>query len=65
MTSAPGARRDPGGRWAFTAVVEPARWGRATYTLLRVPSGLADDARALGTRRVAVTIEALGRERVA
>ncbi|MGL5849244.1 MAG: YdeI/OmpD-associated family protein [Phycicoccus sp.] len=41
----------------FTGVVEPVRWGHATYTVLRVPPGLADDTRARGTRRVAGTIE--------
>ncbi|MGL5867380.1 MAG: YdeI/OmpD-associated family protein [Dermatophilaceae bacterium] len=57
MLTPPDARRGDDGRWTFTGVVEPVHWGRATYTVLRVPLGLADDARALGTRRVAGTIE--------
>jgi hypothetical protein len=57
MTPTPRGRRGRSGHWTFTGVVEPVRWGRATYTVLRVPAGLVDDALALGTRRVAGTIE--------
>ncbi|MGL5818756.1 MAG: YdeI/OmpD-associated family protein [Phycicoccus sp.] len=57
MTAAPDARRGRDGHWALTGVVESVRWGRATYTVLCVPAGLADDAQALGTRRVAGTVE--------
>ncbi|MGL4744676.1 MAG: YdeI/OmpD-associated family protein [Dermatophilaceae bacterium] len=52
-----GARCDTDGRWTFESVVESVPWGRATYSLLWVPQGLADDARAHRTRRVAGTIE--------
>ncbi|MGL4178227.1 MAG: hypothetical protein ACRCSN_19400 [Dermatophilaceae bacterium] len=58
MTTA-GARRDPDGRWVFESVVESVQWGRARYTLIRVPAGLADDARARGTRRVAALVHDL------
>lgn len=41
----------------FEAVLEPLTWGRATYTILRVPAALVDAAATWPTRRVAGTIE--------
>lgn len=41
----------------FEATVEAVRWGRSTYTLLRVPAALVDAAAGAGTRRVAGTVE--------
>ncbi|WP_370290805.1 YdeI/OmpD-associated family protein [Nocardioides sp.] len=41
----------------FSAALEPLEWGRATYTILRVPPELVAAAGAEGTRRVAGTIE--------
>lgn len=39
------------------AFVEPMTWGRATYTVIRMPQLLVDDARALGTTRVGGDLE--------
>ena len=41
----------------FEAVVEPVEWGRATYTLIRIPEDLAEAARGAATRRVSGTID--------
>ncbi|SIT67188.1 YdeI/OmpD-associated family protein [Microbacterium sp. RU33B] len=37
--------------------VEPMEWGRARYTVIRVPDDLVDAARSVGTRRVQGEIE--------
>ncbi|MGN9812810.1 YdeI/OmpD-associated family protein [Micromonospora sp. BQ11] len=41
----------------FTGHVEALHWGRNRYHIIRVPDGLADDARREGTRRVSGTID--------
>ena len=41
----------------FDALVEPVQWGRARYTVIRLPAVLVEDAERQGTRRVAGEIE--------
>ena len=36
----------------FDAVVEPLEWGKATYTILRLPSNVSDQLQAEGAKRV-------------
>jgi hypothetical protein len=42
------------------AFIETMHWGKSTYTVIRVPDALVDDARTLGTRRVAGELEGVG-----
>ena len=41
----------------FEAVVEPLAWGRNTYTIVKVPDGLAHAATLARTRRVDGTVD--------
>lgn len=41
----------------IAAAVEPLAWGRATYSIIRVPPALVRDASVAGTRRVAGTLD--------
>ncbi|MFD6415924.1 YdeI/OmpD-associated family protein [Streptomyces sp. NPDC060194] len=50
--------------WPFLAephpiesLIEPMEWGRAHYTVVRMPQSLVDAAREAGTRRVAGRLE--------
>ncbi len=36
----------------FDAVIEPVEWGRATYTILRLPPDVASELAVIGARRV-------------
>ena len=56
-----GSGNGDGMRWepavhAFESVLEPFAWGGSTYVILRVPAGLYSEARGLGTRRAAGTL---------
>lgn len=41
----------------FDAILEPLVWGRSTYVVVRLPEALVDAATAVGTRRVAGTVD--------
>ena len=40
------------GYYSFEAMIEPLDWGKATYTILRVPADVAAALKAEGARRV-------------
>jgi hypothetical protein len=41
----------------FQAVIEPMPWGRATYTVIRIPAALAEEWSAAGVSRLCGTID--------
>ena len=41
-----------GPSYTIDGFVEPMVWGASTYTVIRMPEGLVEAARAAGTRRV-------------
>ena len=48
-----------GGDWTFPGLVEAVTWGRSVYTLIRIPDGLVEEAKAVGTRRIEGTIDGI------
>lgn len=50
-------QRNDRGDWEFTGLIEAVTWGRSVYTVIRIPPGLAADAKSAGTRRIEGTID--------